>query len=322
MNVQKVVTQTKRELWEHKVGFVYAPLLVSALLLLIISYAAFKFDGSVSNFNMDINLNFDGEGLNTNQSQRSVSKQYSTENVLEMVSSDGVKVYKNIVLGVAYVNTSLLYITFFIVLLAYAHSCLFDDRKNRDILFWRSMPVSETMNVLVKLAFLMLYLPVVVLLLNIAVAVFSVMVATLYFVIHGVSITHLLDLVFHSKGLSTIFNIFGLSVLDMALFAPVTGFILLASAYAKKSPFVTTTLVPVILMMLDKILQYFVGINLHIIDAIRGYSRLVMDTRTAFQMDQVLVLNGSTMADYAILLVLTVIFVSGAIWLRNHRYEI
>ena len=47
------------------------------------------------------------------------------------------------------------------VLLYYMLSCLYTDRKDRSILFWKSMPVSENRNVAVKFITAVLVVPIV-----------------------------------------------------------------------------------------------------------------------------------------------------------------
>jgi ABC-2 type transport system permease protein len=261
MNTQQIVVQAKRELWENKIGFIYAPLIITVLLLLVMGVAAIKGSSSA-----------DGGGINFHYMDESGAKdkKFGVSELVEKVSTQGDRVYSEVISGIVYANTALLYITFFIVILAYAHSCLFDDRKNRDILFWRSMPVSETTNVLVKIGFFLLYFPVFILILNIVVALFTLICATVCFAIKGVSISYLLTSIMHSDGLYTVIRVFGLGILDMLLLMPVIGFILLASAYAKKSPFITTSLVPAVLIVMDRVVNYLLGVNLHIVDTLRG----------------------------------------------------
>lgn len=319
MNTQQVVIQAKRELWENKVGFIYAPLIVTALILIVMGIGLIKLSSSadVEGFSFhymdDHESKADGEGK---------GKKFGVPELLEKMSTQGDKVYGDIVTGVVYANTSLLSIAFFIVLLAYAHSCLFDDRKNRDILFWRSMPVSETTNVLVKLGFLLFSFPVFVLVLNVIVALFTLISATVYFAVEGLAIGYLLTSMAHSDGLWSVLDVLGVSVFNMILLLPVIGFIFLASAYAKKSPFITTSLVPAVLIVMDRVVYYMIGIDLHIVDVLSNYFNLFLSLNPTIESGQAMSLATVNVAGYLISLVIGVLFVIGSIWLRNNRYEI
>jgi len=327
MNTQQIVIQAKRELWENKVGFIYAPLIITALILIVMSIGLVKIsssadadaDGFSFHYMDDRDSKGDGHGKGNGDSK---GKKFGVPELLEKMSTQGDRVYGEIVTGVVYANTALLSITFFIVLLAYAHSCLFDDRKNRDILFWRSMPVSETTNVLVKLGFLLFSFPVFVLVLNVIVALFTLLCATVYFLVEGLSISYLLTSIGHSDGLWSVFDVLGVSIFNMILLMPIIGFIFLASAYAKKSPFITTSLIPALLIVMDRVVNYMTGINLHIVDTLSSYFNLFLSFNPTVESGQGTSLATVNIAGYLVSLALGALFVSGSIWLRNNRYEI
>ena len=128
--------------------------------------------------------------------------------MLSKIDADGSNVYDMIVSAVSYVNTSLLALLFLFVLFAYGLGCLFDDRKNKDILFWRSLPVGEATNVLVKLGFLLLYAPLIAFILNLFVGVVALITATVFFIYHGASIGGLFSAILHSGVALTALEIF------------------------------------------------------------------------------------------------------------------
>lgn len=313
MNRQQLISQAKREFWENKVGFFYAPLIVTALFLLAMGVGFIQFVNSDDSGGITYSFNHDGD-----ESQ----KKFTSAQLLEKIATEGPDIFKHSIEGIIYVNTGFLAITFFIIILGYAHGCLFDDRKNRDILFWRSMPISETMNVLVKLGFILFYFPLVALVLNLIVVVFTLIGATTYFAVEGLSIGYLFSSIMQSDGLSVMGKVFGMSLIYMVLLMPVIGFILLASAYAKKSPFVTTSLIPAVLLMMDKFVNYIAGINLHIIDTLRSYRDLFLTTHSAFESGSVAPVDMISVMGYLISMIMGALLVSSAIWMRNNRYEI
>lgn len=313
MNRQQLVTQARREFWENKLGFFYAPLIVTALLLLIMSVGFIKFVSSADDGGINFNFNRDGENI---------QKKFTGTELLEKITTDGPEIFNHAIEGAIYVNTSFLAIVFLIVILGYAHSCLFDDRKNRDILFWRSMPISETTNVLVKLGFILFYFPLVILVLNVIVVALTLIGAITYFAAEGLSIGYLLTSIIQSDGFFAVGKVLGMSLIYMFLLMPVIGFIFLASAYAKKSPFVTTSLIPAVLLVMDKIVNYLTGINLHIIDTLRSYRDLFLSAQVAFESGSAASLDMVSVIGYLVSMIMGVSLISAAIWMRNNRYEI
>lgn len=310
MNTTKLITQFKRELWENKAAFIYAPAIATLLLLLTVGFAVIKFSG------------VDSVAMNFNDTDGFEPAAINITNFLSKVSANGGQVYSEIIKGVTYVNSALLFIVFFIVILGYSHSCLFDDRKNRDILFWRSMPVSETSNVLVKLGVVVFYFPIVIFVLNAALAVAVLVLATTYFAANGIAISSLLLSIIQSDVVLTLLKALFVSLLNMVLLLPVITFFLLASSYAKKSPFLTSSLVPAVLVVMDKVVNDMTGINLHIVDACVGYWQLLNRTHAMVELGEVMYLGAAGLTGYIILALVAASFTAGAIWLRNNRYEI
>ncbi|MET0355839.1 MAG: hypothetical protein ABW044_03620, partial [Cellvibrio sp.] len=168
MKTNVVITQVKRELWENKVSFINTPIIIS-LFVIGVTLIATLYSGHLINRQGD-NFNFsatysssDGSIIQTEKkdvnSAENNQKESKHHNLIASVASDPAA-FNGFVLGVMYANCVLLFLVFSIVLGAYSLRCLFDDRKNKDILFWRSMPLSETTNVLVKLGMLLLVAPI------------------------------------------------------------------------------------------------------------------------------------------------------------------
>lgn len=321
MNAKKILIQAKRELWENKIRFVYAPIVATVLLIVLMGVGFFKFSMSVAGDG----LQFNGSGTIGNQSLHDGKLDMQT--ILAGVEKDGSSAYSMIVAGVTSANASVLLILFLFVLLAYAHSCLFDDRKHKDILFWRSLPVSETTNVLVKLGFILIYIPLIVFVLNLIVGIIVLIVATIFFAYHGVNLGNLLADIAHSNAMFVAFYILLGNLFAFLLFLPVVGFMMMASAWAKKSPFLFSMVLPVGLIILDKISQEWFFINLRVIDTLMAYLEMCRKAIQSFgtyvfNPGQTLVFDANLMSGLLISIFIGAVFVVGAIWLRNNRYEI
>jgi ABC-2 type transport system permease protein len=321
MNTKKILTQIKRELWENKIRFVYAPIVTTLLLVGIMGIGVVKLSMSFG----ERGLHFNGGA--TIGGGASIENKVDMQAMLKKIDADGSNVYDMVVSGATFANTSLLAILFLFVLLAYAHGCLFDDRKNKDILFWRSLPVSETSNVLVKLGILLFYVPTLVLALNIVVGVVVLIGATAFFSYHGVALNDSLGAFVHSSAALIAPKIFLSNIFSFILLLPVIGFMLVSSAWAKKSPFLFSSVLPVGLVIIDVISQKWFGINLHVIDTLTAYWVMFAKSFQGFAMGPLPYPNGllfDANLVFGLLLSMAIgaAFVTGSIWLRNNRYEI
>lgn len=321
MNSKKILIQIKRELWENKIRFVYAPLVVTALLIVLMGIGFFKFSMSVS----EGGLQFKGKGVIGHHSLH--EGKLDTQTILAGVEKDGAGIYSMVASGVTSANTSVLSILILFVLLAYAHSCLFDDRKYKDILFWRSLPVSETTNVLVKLGFILIYAPFVVFLLNLVVGIIALIAVTIFFAYHGVNVGHLVESIAHSNAMFIAFNILLANLFAFLLFLPVIGFMMLASAWAKKSPFLFSMVLPVGLIILDKISQEWFSINLRVIDTLTTYFEMCRKALQSFSdyvfnSSQTFIFDANLISGLLLSIFIGTGFIVATIWLRNNRYEI
>jgi ABC-2 type transport system permease protein len=319
MNTTLLATQLKREYWEHKKGFVYTPLIVTSLIFIMILAVAFKSGdmyvkqgSNTSNYSLHIDGNIDmGDGEKIDLSSIDMStaeKEHPKFFGMPTVLAIGV-------------NTLLLMVVSFIVQLIYAHSCLFDDRKNRDVLFWRSMPVSENINVLVKLGFLLLLSPLLILALNIVLGLITFLISIVYFMGHNISFARIMTSVGESELFSMAIKAFGADLLATLLLSPVFSFFLFCSALAKKSPVFTSSLIPIVLIVVDKTCRIIFGVNIHVIDTFGAYSKTlgrVMKGLTdgRFEFDAHVLITS------AVSVLIASLFIYAAIWLRNNRYEL
>jgi ABC-2 type transport system permease protein len=143
------------------------------------------------------------------------------------------------------------YLVMTIVLSFYLMDCLYLERKDRSILFWKSLPVSDATTVLAKLLVALVVVPLCVYL--------TAMVASVLFqtilavrIAHGslpnVAVTWDTVAWLKVEGLM----LYGL-VVSMLWYAPLAALLLLVSAWARKNVFLWTTLPPVIAIIMERI---------------------------------------------------------------------
>jgi ABC-2 type transport system permease protein len=212
----------QRELWEHRSIYV-APIVV-AILLTLASLTGQVTVGGMEHVDLGI-----------------VGASNVPENARAAVLS-------GIMIGLSVTFI----ITMWILTIFYALDSLYAERKDRSILFWRSIPSTDFETVLSKLLTAMVVIPL----------VFFVMIA----------ITHLAVLLFTSfwisaRGGSGMQLVWGAAplldnwtatlifVLALPLWlSPFVGWFLFVSAFTKRSPFLTAFLPLVVLSLLEKML--------------------------------------------------------------------
>lgn len=304
-----LVVQLKREYWEHRSLFVFLPLVCVVLI------AGFWVLGIISDPSI-------------NQKNGSGIKLLDPHFQSFLTPDDAGSGYKinfenKDVVGFVIALQQFMGWWFFTIVsvfltLYYSTSCLFSDRKSRDILFWRSMPVSEQFNVLIKLVVVMVSVPVLTLAMNALTSMVLLLVVCLWLGDFGQFVTALQALPLLGNYL---FGSIGLVPLILPLFA----WAMLASAYAKKSPFLGATFIPLILLVADRFLNYFLGINIHIYELVKTYLNnigKVMQMSFGNGSDGYVNFTFNYSADVAIYGLIVAVLVAAVIWLRKNRYEI
>lgn len=331
MNIRLIITLLKRELWENKISFLWVPVLVSALIMAIVIGVS-VYTGAIVSENgvgisftanevpLEASIKLGGDRLVTVNPPLNQGPDWKNYNPKQHVES-GPDVFDGMVNSTMYGNCVLLYLVFGIVVSGYALRCLFDDRKNLDILFWRSMPVSETLNVLVKLAMIVVVAPFIMLLLNLLIVFLSVILGLIFYGSFGVSPVVLLSSIADGNSWYIPFQIFYELEFAMLMLMPVLGFALLASALAKRSPFFLFAS-PAVLIFSDLALQKVWGLGLGIVNILGHYLDALVKTRSAFVLREPFIFNTSMIAPLLACLLAGGLMITAAIWLRNNRYEI
>jgi ABC-2 type transport system permease protein len=146
------------------------------------------------------------------------------------------------------VFTILLYLLMAIVAFFYLCDCLFSERKDRSILFWKSLPVSDAMTVLSKLIVALICIPVVVYVLSF---VTNLVAFALFKVLYHPPAPPA-DIV-ADWSIGGWIRLNGYLIVDIPVlalwFAPVAAYQLFISAVAPRAPFVITVLPPLTLMI-------------------------------------------------------------------------
>src|SRR5258706_11425312 len=132
----------------------------------------------------------------------------------------------------------------------YCLDALYGERRDRSVLFWKSMPVSDWTAVLSKMAVPMVILPVVTFVLTIVTQWIMLLAASEYLSMKGQSAAALWNLPWLRMSSGMLYH---LVTVHSLYYAPIFGWLLLVSAWAKRQPFLWAFLPLAAIGVIEKI---------------------------------------------------------------------
>mgnify|MGYP000141181227 CR=1 FL=1 len=233
MNTTFFITNFKKEIWEFNKTLFWVPLII---LLLVVSAPLIQFI---------------------------VMEDYQANNIIRFLDDvqhrEVAEDFNKIVLGamtglfVPFVMVSLL------VQFYYFITCLYDERRDLSVYFWRSLPVSDAASVGIKLATGALLIP--------AIFMFGATAAALVYALFGLIASVILSAgydislwqLWASADLVTNLMAIWISLLPYALWMlPVYAWLMLASMFAQKGPFLWAVLPVVVILLVEAfVVEYF-----------------------------------------------------------------
>ncbi|GAB3733519.1 ABC transporter permease [Luteimonas pelagia] len=224
----------RREFWEHKGGFLWTPLVAGviflALSLMGIVTAEFFARKAIAEGEMAI----DGEVVINGLDLGMLTER--------MDAGDLVQLGKAIDASLFMASTWPLIVLAFVVFF-YCLGALYDERKDRSVLFWKSLPVSDRDTVLSKAASALVVAPVLAIAAALATMVGFLVLVSLVALLHGGNPFTLL------WGPASPLSVAGSLLLAIPVYAlwalPTVGWLLLCSAWAKSKPFLWAIMLPV-----------------------------------------------------------------------------
>jgi ABC-2 type transport system permease protein len=224
----------RREFWEHKGSMFWAPLTVGSLLVVLLGCTITY---GIMAHGIPAHVTINGQTLN-----HARLDQILPDETKLMVA----KIASGMYLGAAAPLVAILVgVVFF-----YCLGALYDERRDRSILFWKSLPVSDPMTVLSKAVTAMVVAPAITLALAVVVSL------ALLFIFCAVLSTQGLNLFAVVLASSDLY----LSQLRLAALLPVyvvwalptVGWLMLVSSWAKSKPFLWAVGVPVVALVILK----------------------------------------------------------------------
>ena len=216
----------KREYWEHRGGFLWTPVWVSVVML------ALTLVGIIS--------------AEVVGSRVEVSGGVPWDRIAERLNAGDI-VHAGAGLDGAFVAlAAILCIPLFFVLFFYLLGSLYDDRRDRSVLFWKSLPVTDTSTVLSKVIAAVLLAPIIAFVVAIAAYVVLLLIVCAWAALHGINP---LPAIAASHPLGLLWRL-ALTIPVDALWAlPTVGWLMFWSAFARSKPFLWAVLVPIFVVI-------------------------------------------------------------------------
>ena len=248
--MNKLMILLRREIWENKSSFIYLPIVVASLcaFFVISGIGALQIGGDLVNIDADINYK-------SNQ----ITETYNVDDTFDSLVGRGLQDFsrqpeiakRNALNGVYLAISDPLILTLRLVIIFYLVMSLYQDRKDRSILFWKSMPVSDFMTVLSKVITALIIVPAIYLACCMALHLVLLLVSTLSALGYDVPIWSTL---WAPAGIITRWFEMASYLLIVGLWClPFYAWLLVVSSRAKSVPLAWIIGLPLVLILLEVI---------------------------------------------------------------------
>ena len=214
----------KREFWEHRGGFLWAPLITGGVFLLLNIMGIVTAEVLGARHGVHFGAGGDFQHVISQMDAGDLS-QVGTALDLAMYSA---MMLITVVLG---------FVVFF-----YCLGAIYDERRDRSILFWKSLPLSDSQTVLSKVASATVVAPLIATLTGVVAGFLQLMLVAVTLSFHGVNVWHLL-LLAHPFRVAA--NLVGYIPLYLLWALPSVGWLMLCSAWARTKPFLWALVLPI-----------------------------------------------------------------------------
>ena len=219
--MKTLVTLVKREWWEYRGAFLYVPAIIGLVYVVVAAIGLLII--SVSNVNVS-----------------------------------ATNVPYGLIPSAIFSMSFLFAIVLWLTIINYFWNCLYIDRKDGSVLFWQSLPISQSQTLLSKLIMGLVVAPIVA-------WICIVITDIIMFVLGGVALSIMglpgFGILWH-PGLIILswLSLLAALLIQGLWLIPIIGWLMLCSAYAKKAPFLLAIIPPLVIIIIEAIVtryQYF-----------------------------------------------------------------
>jgi ABC-2 type transport system permease protein len=246
----------RREFWEHKGAMFWAPVVAGALMVMFIGGTAL-YGATFGNFHNSVTrVHDDGKVTVISTTNKSIAEAFLSlpaeqrEHAGEMISSSYLAIS-------APLFAMLAFIAFF-----YCLGAMNEERRDRSILFWKSLPISDAQTVLSKVITAALVAPLITIAVGTFVSLLTLLIVGVIAAFNGISM-------FGNVLTNTNFYLAPLQLLGMlpiyVLWAlPTIGWLLMVSAWARNKVFLWAVGTPLLTVAVIKYADFLFGAGIKI----------------------------------------------------------
>ncbi|MDG2457001.1 MAG: hypothetical protein P8N10_05260 [SAR86 cluster bacterium] len=224
-------TLVKRELQEHKVGLIYAPFIVAMILSLVIVLVYFGVtDIKTNDFNFSTSIYENGEAVEWMRAA-------TVEQKMTVIRS-----------GLVVLGFPVAFVMIFAVL-SYSLGTFFEERKDKSIIFWRSLPISDLETVLSKVFVVVFIAPLIILPALIFLHMVALFSASIFFAVSDIVP---FTWIWNAYSITDWFRIIFSLWMQLLWSLPILAWLMLAGAYSRK-PIVAAVLPLVGIIAIERV---------------------------------------------------------------------
>jgi ABC-2 type transport system permease protein len=227
----------QREYWENRGGFFWAPLITGAVI---------------------VGLNLILAVIGSIAARRSMGDSgfvFDNANPHEVAQALGAMGDGMLLAGVVLACVVLAVVVFF-----YALGSLYDDRRDRSVLFWKSLPVSDAQMVLSKAAWALVLAPLWAIGVGLLIGVALWVISALTITVNGLPAAHAVFT--QSHPMRIIGGVLASLPVYMIWALPTVGWLMFCSAWARSKPFLWAVLVPVLACVVISMMTILPGVDI------------------------------------------------------------
>lgn len=248
--MNQLSTLIRRELWEHKATFLVLPAVVTGVFTAVLLILLVGLYTDAVSVDMDLDVETHNEQREFILRDSSLMDLFGTQLKKLEAQPDHVieEQLNNVYTGTSVIWFAILWVVVFFYLL----SALYDERKDRSILFWKSMPVSDWLTVASKLGAGLIVAPAIYLFFIVVAHLILITLASFAAIGQDIDIWKTL---WSSANLVTRWLGFvGLYGFTLLWCLPFFAWLLMVSSWAKSAPLAWAVGIPIVLVLLEGML--------------------------------------------------------------------
>ncbi len=315
--MNSVMTLLKREYWENRGNFAIAPAAIGAFFIIIFVFALFNTEhlsithGFSSGSDSVLGGEVSGLSLLSSLTNEFAALPLERREKMWEIGFFGI--------GMSFVSI-LIFVSFIYML-----GSLYDDRKDRSIMFWKSLPVSDLMTVNSKIITVLFVIPAFYIIATILTFILIMLIITLVALFSGGSVWQSIwqPAPFLTAPVKMYFNY----IIQTLWAAPFLGWVLLVSSWTKRKPILLAT-IPLFAISFLEFYYYRTSVfAVAVKERIFGWfiPSIVTGDKTGgeFSIDENTVLyNASSLLELQAFwygLVVTALMVAASVYIRRYR---